>query len=414
MTDLTCVYHSGIDLPPSQKIAAGLCPPPDAFLGTFQTGFVTKTGLNSAEFRAASFYPLCDDPAAAGGVLVMVHGDADEEPNFHGSELDDRQAELHLLIAKMQHETASQLNLDLVLGTSARSHQIRRQIDVACLSGANLLITGPVGSGRRQIAELIHYWKGPQNVGPLIAIECALSDAETVQRTIKDLYRNFTDHPDEPLGRMLFLNVDQMSDAAQLEVLGFLKLPCFELPMMATIRPNSIEKINQGLYRELATLTISIPSLQDRRDDIALLCQAMVEEHNLLNQTQLSGIQDDTVEILERYPWPGEFAELKQVLLGACVRTSSSSLLPIDLPKHIRLAVRSLGHDLPEEPTKLQLDQFLAEVEIELIERAVSQAGGNKSQAAKLLGISRARLLRRLDFVASGESESSKSSQDRG
>ncbi len=413
LTTLKCIYHSGVDLTPTQQLAAGLCPPPTAFHGHREDGFVFVRRENSTEFRQAWFQPLPDNEPGRCPVLVVVHGHPVAAPPGQLTNQSDN-ASLHAAIAQMQYEAASRVNMDLVVGNSPQSRKIRKQIDVASQTAANVLIVGPPGSGRRQIAELIHFAQGPQQAGPLIPIDGTLSDAEIVQRTVKSLYRNSKLNPDEPLGRLMLLDLDKMPAAAQSEIVGFSKLPDFRLPMIGTC--TVLDKtIRDDLLNEIATLTIRIPDLIDRRQDLPLLIHALVEEYNVHAGTSLAGFETQAVDMLIDYPWPGDFFELKETVESACAAASAPIVGVDDLPHHFRLAVRSLNHQVPGGDPELQLDQLLADIELELIQRAMAHAQGNKSQAAKLLGISRARLIRRLsDHSSQVSTDDSKGIDDAG
>ncbi len=411
VTDLTCVYQSSVENPPSEQIANGLCPPPDCFEGRPRKFFVYRRIGDQLEFRQAMSSPLGQ---SENGVLVTVFGDARERPEepVESDRLDNRQ--LHAAIAQMQYDAALQINVDLIVGHSPVAQKIRRQIRVAGQTGSSLLITGLPGSGRRKIAQLIHFANGPAMAGPLIPIECNLVDAEGMQSVVKDLYRQQQQHPDEPLGRLLLLDVDCLAPAAREELVGFLTLPDFDLPLLATGGRDCRRQLDPVLWELLSTLVIELPTLADRAEDIPYLVQAILEQGNAANDAQFSGFDSTALEFLQQYAWPGQLDELIDVTDAARLQATPPEIGGDDLPAHIRIAVRAQSDEANHRSPSIDLDHFLAEIESELIERALVEADGNKSRAARLLGISRARLLRRLnDDVAvtpqSGEPGSEKS-----
>jgi DNA-binding NtrC family response regulator len=122
----------------------------------------------------------------------------------------------------------------------------------------------------------------------------------------------------------------------------------------------------------------------------------MVEEHNANGGRQLAGFSPAALDRLASLPWTGNVEELSAVVREACQNVSSVWIGEVDLPERVR-AVVAAGLRPRRDPETIQLDAFLLEVERELIERAMRQAKGNKAQAARLLDVSRARLLRRLE-----------------
>ena len=400
LTSLTCVYQTASDQPPSKRLATGLCPPPDAFSGHPSQGWITLLTENHAELRPATFIPTGANEALSNlenGVIVFVHeAQPDNQPPPLGREESPDNRHLHTAISQMQLATASSINIDRLVGISPAAQRIRKQVEVAGKTGANVAIIGPPGSGRHNIATLIHFANGPELAGPMIPIRCPLSNMETVQETIKELYRSHKQFPDEPLGRLFLRDVDQLPEQAQAELLGFLQLPDFQLSLIATASPQVENRLRPELWQHLSTLTIELPRLMERREDIPYLAHAIVEQFNDANRAQLAGIDSETQSLLTRYDWPGELNELVEAIDIACRETTAVQIRLQDLPQHLRIALRFLDQEPAADKTTIDLDNFLAEIEEQLIRRAVAHTGGNKSEAARLLGISRPRLLRRL------------------
>jgi DNA-binding NtrC family response regulator len=130
-------------------------------------------------------------------------------------------------------------------------------------------------------------------------------------------------------------------------------------------------------------------------DDVPLLAQHFVEELNAEGGRQLSGFSPAALDLLASHPWPGDVQELAHAVREAGQQTGGPRILPVDLSDRVHLALHAAAHP-PREPETIELDAFLAAIEKELLQRALAQARGNKSRAAQLLGVNRARLLRRL------------------
>jgi DNA-binding NtrC family response regulator len=166
-------------------------------------------------------------------------------------------------------------------------------------------------------------------------------------------------------------------------------------------------KFRRDLAYELSTLTIKLPRLASRREDIPLLAQHFLEEANAASDRQLSGFQPAAIELLTSLAWPGNIDELAGAVRAACAKATGPCVMLADLPDWVHLA-----HDAAAQPPRddepIQLDAFLAEIEKELLARALKKTRGNKSKAAALLGLSRPRLLRRLaqlGLIAPSEAE---------
>jgi DNA-binding NtrC family response regulator len=181
---------------------------------------------------------------------------------------------------------------------------------------------------------------------------------------------------------------------------GFLLLPGIELHTLATSRIALQRLVAKGKFRQdlayaLSTLTISLPPLKNRAEDIPLLAQHFLEKQNAASSRQFSGFAPAAMELLTAYGWPGNVEELEGAVLHAAQQATGFTVQAGDLPDAVHLGVHAAAYRPREEET-IQLDAFLAEIEKELLERALRRAKGNKSKAAQLLGMNRQRLMRRL------------------
>jgi DNA-binding NtrC family response regulator len=156
----------------------------------------------------------------------------------------------------------------------------------------------------------------------------------------------------------------------------------------------------RGIFREdlaamLSTITIELPPLAKRRDDLPLLAQALLEEQNARGGRQLGGFSPEALDQICAYAWPGNVAELAQVVAECHARAAATLIALGELPERLRLAAEAAARPRrKEEP--IQLDEFVARIERELIRRALARAKGNKTKAARLLGLNRPRLYRRM------------------
>jgi DNA-binding NtrC family response regulator len=233
-----------------------------------------------------------------------------------------------------------------------------------------------------------------------VPIDCQVVDAERMQSTLTSLLRRQAETPAERPSTALLLNVDRLKADGQQELAGFFQLPGIELHTLATARASLQRLAAKGKFRRdlafaLSTLTIALLPLHKRANDVPLLAQHFLEELNASGGKQLSGFSSAALDLLAAYPWPGDVEELAQAVRDAAAKAVGPQILPTDFSDRFHLALHAAAHP-PREPETIDLDEILAAIEKELLQRALAQARGNKSRAAELLGINRGRLLRRL------------------
>jgi DNA-binding NtrC family response regulator len=145
----------------------------------------------------------------------------------------------------------------------------------------------------------------------------------------------------------------------------------------------------------LATVDIDLPPLAQRKQDIAVLIQGELERRNQQGTQQLQGVARDALEYWLAYDWPGNVDELLATIEQACRLATGPWLDMQALPANLRHAQTAVKYPMREKE-EIELDSYLERIERELILRAMKKAKGNKAEAARLLGIARGRLLRRL------------------
>jgi DNA-binding NtrC family response regulator len=184
------------------------------------------------------------------------------------------------------------------------------------------------------------------------------------------------------------------------ELAGFLTISELGLQPLATARRNLFELVAEGGFRHelacaLGVLVIELPALSARRGDIPLVAQALVEDINAQGNQQRGGFTPEAVDLLVAYDWPENVDELYGVVRQAHLRATGPLIAPADLPRKLHLAIDATAHPSSQDES-LVLPEFLAGIEREMMQRALKRTRGNKTKAAQLLGMNRARLLRRL------------------
>lgn len=379
-----CNFHPA--LTPAEA-AAALGPPPEAFTGA---ACRSETHLGEELFEI-QFSPLRNDSGAVQAVLAVACPPPD-------SRLETESPRRKLLRQQQQRrltETAPAL-----MGDSPLAERLRQQVQLAGASGVRTLIVGRRGSGLEETARTIHSQMSPDKRGPLITIDGPLTDAELLQGVITSALRQLHDAKAKVRATLLVTQADRLPPDAQVELNGFLSLPGVELATIATATLPLIRASKRGKYLPelayaLSALTIRLPPLRRRPADIPLLAQHCLQRYNARGGRQFSGFASEALDELVGYRWPGEMEELAAVVDQSCAACPGTRITVADLPPLLRHDAQAVAHARPEE-SPLKLDDFLAEVERELLSRALRKSKGNKSQAAELLGVSRPRLLRRL------------------
>lgn len=381
--------------------AAALCPPPEAFTGAADHGFVSRLANGDLPFERlpARFLNLPGNSLEENLLLVVV-GPPEEQTASAPDPSILTPERLHAHLQQLRSNLGQRYHASQLIGDSEAIRRVREQVRVAAQASARVLIVGPPGSGREHIARTIHYGHPASSIGPLVPIACPLVDAEQLQLALTALLRKQYETPTERPPAALLLDVDRLREGAQHELANFLQLPGVELHTLATSRvPLSRlaakNKFRTDLAFALSTLTISLPPLHRRREDIPLLAQHFLEQANAAGGKQLAGFQPAALELLIGLSWKGNLDELARAVREAGERSAGPQVTLPDLPDWVHLSHSGQARRLQGEPP-IQLDDFLSGIEREVLQRALRRARGNKSQAAESLGISRPRLLRRL------------------
>lgn len=396
-----CHYHTGSE-DPREAACAGLCPPPEAFAGSVLRGIAVRPASEQqpGEQREAAYVRLEGHAGSGAGWLLVVVACAPRSPQAATATAGMPRlssAWLHEQLWALRQSYEQRYPLAQWVGQSWAIVRARELARLAAETRQGVLLVGPVGSGREHLARTIHALRRGQ--APLMPLACPLLDAEGMQAALSSLLKAQLAEA-EPPPTALLLEADQLPESAQRELFEFLRLPQVELRTLATARQSLVRLADRGrflpeLAYRLSTLTIRLPPLARRREDIPLLAQHFLEQGNSRRSRALSGFAAAALECLASLPWPGNLDQLRRAIEEAAGRAAGPQVTLADLPEWVHLARHHQAHPLAEA-APIALDALLADVEKEALRRALEQAKGNKSRAAELLGISRARLLRRL------------------
>ncbi len=302
-----------------------------------------------------------------------------------------------------------------IVGKSKHMQAIYQLIEQLANVDSTVLIQGETGTGKELVAEALHYG-GVRANAPLIKVNCsALSESLLESELFGHVRGAFTGAIRDKEGRIqaagggtLFLDeIGDISPLLQLKLLRFLEQKEFErvgesntrkadVRVITASNVDLLEKVNQGrfrqdLYYRLNVMVINVPSLRERTEDIPLFVEHFLAHFGGVFHKNFSGITKDALSVLMHYPWPGNVRELKHCLEHACILCQHGPIGVHHLPREVltrkRLPSRAIQafhggrqHDLGRQD----------------ILEALEQAEGNKAKAARMLGIDRTTLYRKM------------------
>lgn len=290
----------------------------------------------------------------------------------------------------------------------------------------NVLITGESGTGKELAAEALHQESHRKN-RPLVKVDCtAIPETLLESELFGHRKGSFTGADRDRMGRILqadggTLFLDEIGDIPpmmQLRLLRFLQESTFypvgqDMPLRVDVRViaatnvNLKEKVQAGAFREdlyfrLRVIDVILPPLRERGEDILLLAHHFINEIAPKIDKNISGISDQAVQLLMGYHWPGNVRELKHVIERACVLCPGPTIATDHLSKEIShpvLPPAATSDADTGEGSQPHMAQPAAATELtpaECILQALQKSGGNKAKAARLLGIDRTTLYRRI------------------
>lgn len=318
---------------------------------------------------------------------------------------------------QLKKELKDKYSLENMVGQSGIMQEVYKMVERVAPTDATVLIRGESGTGKELIAQAIHHLS-PRSSAPFIPVNCGALPENLLESELFGHERGaFTGADRMKMGRFelaahgtIFL--DEIGDIApstqikllrvlqnrQIERLGGTKsieikartISATNRNLEAALEDNSFR---EDLYYRINVFPISLPPLRERREDIPDLVAHFLKKFGKDEQA----IDGRSLDLLVRYRWPGNVRELENVIERSLIMSTTGIIKEEDLPRHVR--------SLPSTPTSGSLDIptegiSLEQVERDLIKNALNKAGGNKSKAAKLLGITRRKLysmMERLD-----------------
>ncbi len=312
---------------------------------------------------------------------------------------------------KLERSLRKRHNFHKMVGASNKMQELYCLLDDLADVPSTVLITGESGTGKELVADALHK-AGVRRNKPLVKVNCAaLSDTLLESELFGHVRGSFTGAVKDRIGRFqkadggtIFLDeIGDISYKVQLRLLRVLQereierigesMPIkVDIRIVAATNRNLAEMVRQGSFREdlyyrLKVITIELPPLRERKDDIPLLVEHMIDKLNGTMGKEITGISQEVAAFFQEYNWPGNIRELEHAMEYAFVRC--------------RQPVVALGH-LPDDLLATQGQNSAApalvaeEDEVQSICSALEKTAWNKAKAARLLGIDRKTLYRKL------------------
>lgn len=310
------------------------------------------------------------------------------------------------------------------VGSSRRIQELQLLIEQVARTEASVLVLGESGSGKERVANAIHKMSS-RGRGPFVAINCAAIPENLLESELFGYERGaFSGATQAKIGlfesaqggTLLLDEIGDMPLALQPKLLRVLEDQKIrrlgshqerqvDVRIIAATHQNLIDRVRQGLFRQdlfyrLDVMTLSVPSLRDRLEDIPELTQYFLEKFSIEHGSPIRGIDTEAQALLMAHRWPGNIRELSNVLERAVVLNTSGLIQKSDLPVHVQMLGASGGAAANDakngEQVTISLGMSLKEIEDLMIQKALEATGGDRSEAAKLLGVNERTIYRRI------------------
>ena len=303
-----------------------------------------------------------------------------------------------------------------IVGHSPALESVIRTAQIAAAADVHILIEGETGTGKELMALALQQ-SSKRADQPLVIINCAALPAELVESLMfgheKGAFTGADERKDgyvqKASGGTLFLDeIGELPLSLQAKLLRFVENgECqrvgshehekVDVRILAATNHDLMKLMNAGKFRQdlfyrLSVVTLRLPNLRERRRDIPELAKHFLQQAAQQNHAEICTFSQDALNQLKQYSWPGNIRELKNVCQHVSALLPGEVVHKENLPLDIRECKPSTdtGYTLPEHGIDME------SLEIDLIKQALNYTGGNKSKAAKLLGLSRDAFLYRL------------------
>ncbi len=328
------------------------------------------------------------------------------------------QRQLKRELEELKKRIASEHVQPFIVGTSAQMHRIVEVIDAVKDSGSSVLISGETGTGKELLAKTLHFTSSRRDK-PFVAVNCAAFPRELMESEFFGSEKGaFTGAVSARVGKFeqagegtLFLDeIGELELSLQAKLLRVLqeremerlgsnkKIKVGFRLVCSTNRDLRAEVENGNFRRDLFyrinVVHIGVPPLRDRSSDIPIIISDFLSEF-CLKEKKVLRISEEAMEAMTGYSWPGNIRQLRNIVERAVVLAKKDKITLKELPEEMLQAAKE-----PAGPVASS-QKTLKELELETVRSVLEECKGNKSKAAKLLGISRKAFYKKLKEVQS-------------
>jgi two-component system response regulator AtoC len=317
-----------------------------------------------------------------------------------------------------------------IFAQSDAMREVMRLAERVAATDANVLVTGESGAGKDALALHIHS-RSSRASGAYVKIDCATLPSDLLEAELFGYERGaFTSATEAKPGRLeaadkgtiVLDEIAYLTKDSQAKLLRVIETREFErLGGRTTIKVDtrlialtnvdltaavSRRDFREDLFYRLNVVHIQLPPLRERAQDLPKLVQAFLKEYAAKHGRKVSAVAPELLALLKEYEFPGNVRELANTIERAVIIATGNRLEVSDLPEAIRAAVLV--------QRRRQKPQSLAEVEAEYVTETLAATAGNKTEAARILGISRKNLYERLARLEKGQGDTEKGTRRQG
>lgn len=322
---------------------------------------------------------------------------------------------LYVEKTELERRVKERFDFGKIIGRSKAMQHVMEIVGSVAPKNVNILLTGETGSGKEMIANAIHY-NSPRSAKPFIKVNCAAFSEGVLESELFGHERGaFTGAITRRVGRFELADggtifLDEIGDitlSTQIKLLRVIQEKEFErvggnetikvdVRIIAATHQDlkrliEEKRFREDLYYRLNVVYIELPSLRQRKDDIPLLASFFIHRFNEEKDYQIKGITNEAMQILLNYEWPGNVREMENAIESAMALAEKNIIEAKYLPSFLLLTQpqNSQFYQIPQDYT-------FVEIEKEIIRQALEKKGGNQTRTAKMLGIGRRTLQRKL------------------
>ena len=319
-------------------------------------------------------------------------------------------------------------HLENIIGVSPRMLDVFKLIARVAATRSTVLITGESGTGKQVVARALHF-NGPRAAGPFVTIDCAglaetlleselfghvrgaFTGAVATRRGLFETGHGGTVFLDEvgDIGPNIQAKLLRVLELQEIKPVGGNESIRIDVRLIAATNKDLRTEVQAGRFREdlfyrLNVVSIQLPPLRERREDIPALAHHFLQRYSVANGKAIGEIAPESMTRLEAYSWPGNGRELENAIERAVAVGSHPILLPDDLPPYlVPPAASSPAGETRSSVALVSLEALTRQH----IAHVLAATGGNKKRAAEILGVDRRTLYRMLERYAIPTSEAS-------